>query len=324
MASTTKPKLKTGKMTIRIHKAQKLYDTQTLSKQDPYASFELGDFKKATKVHQDAGREPVWEEEFTTQLTGFEFKLALQVLHKGLVGSDLIGAADIPLSQFLCGDLPPTWYRLGRDGKGHVFAGEVLISSKFVDDNKDSAENKEKAAQETIARLGQKIQFLEASIAQKESDIAEEEINHSKERDTLRREIHELKEKNAKLEAAAGKLAGMEKKMEKMIPDPVDEEYYENQRYMPLKGWQPPYLPTDRHANSNMKGTEERTRDHCKLPANWKWSTEWAVDVVRVGIDKDGWEYAKDFSTEFHSTNTKLDSVRRRRWSRRREFVVPQ
>jgi hypothetical protein len=322
MASATKPKLKTGKFTLRVHKAQKLYDTQTLGKQDPFCALELGDFKKSTKVHTDAGKEPVWEEEYTTQLTGYEFKLALTVKHKGLVTDDLIGAADIPLSQFLCGDLPATWYRLGRENKGVAFAGEILLSSKFVDDNKD-AENKEKAAQDTIVRLGQKIQFLEASIAQKESDIAEEEIAHSKERDTLKREIAELKEKNTKLEANAGKLAAVESKISKMIPDPVDEDCYENQRYMPLKGWNAPYLPTDRHAFSNQKGTEERTKAMVQLPANWKWVAEWSVDTTRVGVDKEGWEYAKDFSLEWHSTNTKLDSVRRRRHHRKREFVVP-
>jgi hypothetical protein len=310
-------------MTIRIHKAQKLHDTHTFGKQDPVCALELGEFKKQTKVHTDGGRDPVWEEEFTHQLTGFELKLALTVKHKGTVTDDLIGSADIPLSQFLCGDLEPTWYRLGREGKGHVFAGEVLVSSKFVDDNKD-AENKEKAAQDLINRLQQKIQYLEGTITQKEADIVEEEILHAKERDGLKREIAELKEKNSKLESAASKVATIENKMAKMIPDPIDEELFENQRYMPLKGWQAPYLPTDRHNFTNQKGTEERTKAMVTLPTNWKWSqADWAVDSARVGVDKDGWEYAKDFTTEFHSTNTKLDSVRRRRWHKKREFVVP-
>jgi hypothetical protein len=318
-----KAKPRTGKFTIRVHKAQKLYDTHTFGKQDPFVEVDLGDFKKATKTHTDGGREPVWEEEFTTQLTGFELKLGIVVKHKGAVTNDLIGSADVPMSQFLCGDLAPTWYRLGREGKGHVFAGEIMISSKFVDDNKDQ-ENKEKAAQDLITRLQQKIQFLESSIAQKEADIAEEEINHSNQRDALKREIAELKEKNAKLEAAASKVASMENKISKMIPDPVDEDYYENQRYMPLKGWQAPYLPTDRHQYTNQKGTEERTKAMVQLPANWKWvDSDWTVDTTRVGVDKDGWEYAKDFSTEWHSSNTKLDSVRRRRWHRKRDYVVP-
>jgi hypothetical protein len=310
-------------MTITIHKAQKLYDTHTFGKQDPFCALDLGDFKKQTKPHVDGGRDPVWEESFTTQLTGFELKVGLVVKHKGAVTDDLIGSADIPLSQFMCGDLEPTWYRLGREGKGHVFGGEVLVSSKFVDDNKDQ-ENKEKAQLDLINRLQQKIKFLEDSISQKEKDIVEEEIAHSTERDNLKREVAGLKEKNEKLESAASKVTSMENKMAKMIPDPVDEEFYENQRYMPLKGWSPPYLPTDRHNYSNFKGSEERTKAMVVLPSSWKWvDSDWTVDAKRIGVDKDGWEYAKDFSTEWHSGNTKLDSVRRRRWRRKRDYVVP-
>jgi len=320
--SLAKPKLKTGKFTLHIHRAQKLFDTTTIGKQDPYAKLQLGSLKKDTKVVEKGGKEAVWEEEIATTLTGFEEKLQVEVFHRGMMSDTLIGHASIPMSQFLCGDLPPTWYRLNRDMINN-FAGEVLISSKFVDDDK-SSEIKENAAKEAVTRLQAKIQFLEASIAQKEKDIAEEEIVHGREKDALKQEIADLKEKNAKLETAAAKAGDLESKMHQMIPDPVVEDCFENFRYMPLKGWLPPYLPTDRWAWSNAKGTEERTKDGHRLPANWQWTGDWSIDTVRIGVDKDGWEFAKDFSTEWHSASTKLDCVRRRRWVRRREYVVPK
>lgn len=37
------------------------------------------------------------------------------------------------------------------------------------------------------------------------------------------------------------------------------------------------------------------------------------------GVDKDGWQYAVDFPSQYHSSNSVLYSVRRQRWVRRYE-----
>ena len=40
-------------------------------------------------------------------------------------------------------------------------------------------------------------------------------------------------------------------------------------------------------------------------------------------LQKEGWEYSTVFTTRFHSTNRKMDLVRRRRWHRKMTQIVP-
>lgn len=60
-----------------------------------------------------------------------------------------------------------------------------------------------------------------------------------------------------------------------------------------------------------------------KLPnKHFKWTSEWIISREAAGIDhdgtydKDGWQYALDWSKKFNGTPALSDLIRRRRWVR--------
>ncbi|XP_012681012.2 tectonin beta-propeller repeat-containing protein 1 isoform X2 [Clupea harengus] len=94
---------------------------------------------------------------------------------------------------------------------------------------------------------------------------------------------------------------------------------YENQRWNPLAGYTDKGLPMDRHMWSDASGLRECTKASTKPPSpQWTWETDWAVDhSAPEGSDKEGWQYAADFTAAYTGNKTLKDFVRRRRWIRK-------
>ncbi|XP_034938051.1 tectonin beta-propeller repeat-containing protein [Chelonus insularis] len=94
---------------------------------------------------------------------------------------------------------------------------------------------------------------------------------------------------------------------------------YENQRWNPVTGYTSHGLPTDRYMWSDITGRHKRTREHTKLLSmHWKWVSDWIIDFhTPGGVDRDGWQYATDFPSQYHGKKHFTDYVRRRRWFRR-------
>jgi len=96
----------------------------------------------------------------------------------------------------------------------------------------------------------------------------------------------------------------------------VVEETFENQRYFPIKGWSK-VMPGDRPSWSDINGHEERPLQKVTLPKGWLWGADWEIDRNRA-VDSEGWEYAFEFSGDYHASKKRTDLVRRRRWIRTR------
>lgn len=94
---------------------------------------------------------------------------------------------------------------------------------------------------------------------------------------------------------------------------------YENQRWNPVTGYTSHGLPTDRYMWSDVTGRHKRTREHTKLlSSHWRWISDWITDFhTPGGVDRDGWQYATDFPSQYHGKKHFTDYVRRRRWYRR-------
>ncbi|XP_034046238.1 tectonin beta-propeller repeat-containing protein 1 isoform X2 [Thalassophryne amazonica] len=99
---------------------------------------------------------------------------------------------------------------------------------------------------------------------------------------------------------------------------------YENQRWNPLTGYTDKGLLTDRPMWSDESGLQERTKSSTHPPSPlWSWVSDWVVDYgVPGGTDKEGWQYAGDFSMTFHGHKTLKDFVRHRRWMRNCKITV--
>eukprot|EP00755_Sulcionema_specki_P021014 Sspe_Gene.12885::Locus_4420_Transcript_1_1_Confidence_1.000_Length_11390::g.12885::m.12885/K19525/VPS13A_C; vacuolar protein sorting-associated protein 13A/C len=94
-------------------------------------------------------------------------------------------------------------------------------------------------------------------------------------------------------------------------------EVWENERrYPPFISWTKSLLPSDRPAWSDIDGKEERQRrNYPNPPEGCVWLGEWKVDTSEQ-FGKDGWQYAQEFTFDFHHTERFDRVVRRRRWYR--------
>ncbi|KAK1928872.1 hypothetical protein P3T76_015661 [Phytophthora citrophthora] len=98
-------------------------------------------------------------------------------------------------------------------------------------------------------------------------------------------------------------------------PVRVLERVWETERYVPINGW--------------VKASDKRWNE---LPSSeWVWEDDWTLENAAndAGESSDSetpnpsWEYAKTFEDNFHEKEKKFDSVRRRRWIRRRCHLPP-
>jgi len=101
-----------------------------------------------------------------------------------------------------------------------------------------------------------------------------------------------------------------EEKQEVKQEDQRVYRIYENQRLW-LGKWKDFTLPTERKNWSDANG-EAMTRESVLVPQGWKWVDEWHIDSILIT----DWEYATDFTKQFHPQKEFFDLVRRRCWIR--------
>ena len=119
---------------------------------------------------------------------------------------------------------------------------------------------------------------------------------------------------------------GADGSMGQTSPEPVVESVYQYQRYWPIKGWGDSCLLGDPPEWSDAAGSKDMPRSSVELPEAWEWVGDWKVDTsgqAQGQVDKDGWEYAVNF-TDFTPTSRRrgesrpMDYARRRKWVRTR------
>ncbi|KAJ0393753.1 hypothetical protein P43SY_003582 [Pythium insidiosum] len=94
----------------------------------------------------------------------------------------------------------------------------------------------------------------------------------------------------------------------------VVETVWEVERYVPIHGW---VKAPDKRASKELPSSE------------WIWENDWTLEASAASLDEllsdDGlaWEYANSLDDRFHDKQKKLDSVRRRKWTRRRRQLPP-
>ena len=110
------------------------------------------------------------------------------------------------------------------------------------------------------------------------------------------------------------------------------EEVWENQTYIPLRGWGSPYSVLSHYTDKfGEKSLSNENFPEIPIPTGWDWSTKWTIDTSQSFGDTDieGWCYEITFerlinSIKFNTTSKEdLSSslVRRRRWIRERLCV---
>lgn len=99
------------------------------------------------------------------------------------------------------------------------------------------------------------------------------------------------------------------------------DDIWENQRYVPLKGWVAAFLPTDLPHWSDESGKKKMpSKEEFALPSHgqWSWNDVWSVNTP-TATDVDGWLYSRfSIFASWRPKQSLGDGVRRRRWQRTR------
>jgi hypothetical protein len=119
-----------GALTVTAHLAANLKDTATMGKQDPYCKLVVGSTTFKTKVHNDGGRNPVWQQAFLFNLEGKEDVLHIYVMEQGTMSDSDIGRCDIDLKT-LCSHLGKKAYPLVDRSNFTQSAGTMELTAEF-------------------------------------------------------------------------------------------------------------------------------------------------------------------------------------------------
>ena len=118
-----------GKLRLHIIEAKLNRDTETFGKMDPYATFVYRDQTFKTKVKDNAGKLPKWNEIWDIDVKYIGDDMTIQVLDKDLTSSDLVGETTIKLSGLCANGGMNEWYDIQFKGKK---AGSIHLKGEFV------------------------------------------------------------------------------------------------------------------------------------------------------------------------------------------------
>jgi len=125
-----------GVLTLTVHKARNLKDTEIIAKMDPYAKLTLGREHFKTHHHQNGGRNPVWNHAmvFNVHNLAPEESIRVEVYDHDLMSDDLVGQGRWSLKQLLLPGPHPTWHQI-YDKHNVRPCGEMEITAEFKGSN---------------------------------------------------------------------------------------------------------------------------------------------------------------------------------------------
>lgn len=120
----------TPELHVRIVSARNLADTQMFGTQDPYCKIKVGKTKFKTRVHDNGGRSPTWNEKFVFPVYDPQLdQISISIKNKNFTDSTPIGDARVPISMFLNGQLYDQWFPVMYRGRQR---GEINLRAQLV------------------------------------------------------------------------------------------------------------------------------------------------------------------------------------------------
>jgi hypothetical protein len=96
---------------VRAVSARNLRDAQVFGRQDPFCKITVGHRTFQTKVHDNGGRNPVWNDKFVFDVSDAQLQqLTIEIWDKNFVSNDYIGSCRLPVSIFNHGKIVDQWY----------------------------------------------------------------------------------------------------------------------------------------------------------------------------------------------------------------------
>ncbi|OQR97845.1 hypothetical protein ACHHYP_09868 [Achlya hypogyna] len=96
---------------VRVVSARNLHDAQTFGKQDPYCKVTVGHRTFKTRVHDNGGRNPVWNDKFVFEVADMQLsQVVIEIWDSNFTSDDYIGTCRLPMSIFTSGQVIDQWY----------------------------------------------------------------------------------------------------------------------------------------------------------------------------------------------------------------------
>lgn len=135
-----------GQLTLKIVKAQLERDTEAFGKMDPFCVIKYGTKEYRTQVKDEAGKTPVWNQEFKFFVDNIQKDLVMTVFDKDLTSDDLVGRIEVQISDIISRDNNQDDITLNLTFEEKV-AGKLTIKTHF-----DWPLSAEQLKQESIKR----------------------------------------------------------------------------------------------------------------------------------------------------------------------------
>ena len=172
-----------GTLKIKVIEARLTHDTEMLGQMDPLVELKTSKGKWRTKVHQDAGKTPVWNETFEMELYDVNDTLELTVWEEDTTTYDLVGNLKMELPGLLKKDPWDTWleifYKKESAGKVHIEATWQPYPDGF---KKDAPTLADFATKEDIPQ----IDFRALCIEKDQELAARQEVERAKQDELAR------------------------------------------------------------------------------------------------------------------------------------------
>ena len=178
-----------GTLTITVKKATLTHDTEAFGKMDPYVRLIVGKVEQKTKVKNDVGKTPEWNETFEFGVRSGEL-IDVTIWDKEDVGSDdFVGGAKIIVNAETMKVKQSTWYPIYYGNQNKDKGGEVLLEVEFtVRDEKNvlvtmlegrkteliQLQTSEKSLKEEVQSLKDKVNALTHEKEQLKNQFQEE------------------------------------------------------------------------------------------------------------------------------------------------------
>ena len=118
-----------GQLQLKIVSGKLTRDVETFGKMDPYVTCEYLGQKYKTIIHEDGGKNPVWNHTFDIPIGALSDDMHFFVKDNDIVGATEIGSAIIKASSFCINNGVRDWFTFNYQGEA---IGQVLMESKFT------------------------------------------------------------------------------------------------------------------------------------------------------------------------------------------------
>jgi len=121
-----------GILRINVVHGKLTKDLETFGKQDPYVKITYMGTPYKTKVHQNGGKNPVWNQAFEIRIGSINDDMLVEVKDDDVVGAKIIGKATIKASSMcINGGVRDYFTMTDLHGKS---VGQIMLETKFTPD----------------------------------------------------------------------------------------------------------------------------------------------------------------------------------------------